>query len=83
VQGYTSSVLNPIFQAKDKQLIETLKIYLEENGNISKASEKLFIHRRTLTYRLQKIEELLNMKVDDAESRFILMFCLNIKELSN
>ncbi|MEC5423300.1 helix-turn-helix domain-containing protein [Virgibacillus sp. C22-A2] len=32
--------------------------YCETNMNTSKAAKKLFIHRNTLTYRLQKVEEI-------------------------
>ena len=82
VQTYIHGVLNPLLHSKGKELLETLEVYLNENGNVSKASEKLYIHRRTLTYRIQKIQELLNMNIDNPESRFILRFCLNIIELS-
>ena len=82
VQSYIQGVLSSLLESQNKELLETLEIYLNENGNVSKSSEKLFIHRRTLNYRIQKIQELLNMNVDDAESRFILKFCMNIKELS-
>ncbi|NBJ68128.1 MULTISPECIES: PucR family transcriptional regulator [Clostridia] len=77
---YTQNVLYPLLQ-EDDVLVETLQMYLKENGNISKASEKLFIHRRTLNYRIQKIEQLLNMDLNDANHRFILKFCLMIKDL--
>jgi PucR family transcriptional regulator, purine catabolism regulatory protein len=77
---YTQNVLFPLLQ-EDNDLMETLQMYLNENGNVSKASEKLFIHRRTLNYRIQKIEQLLNMDLNDADNRFILKFCLMIKDL--
>ncbi|MEZ7173233.1 PucR family transcriptional regulator [Sporosarcina sp. OR05] len=82
VQNYANTLLSPLLQGSNKELLDTLQMYLNENGNATKTSEKLFIHRRTLTYRLQKIEELLNVNMDDAESRFILQFCLKIKQLS-
>ncbi|WP_188455829.1 PucR family transcriptional regulator [Virgibacillus oceani] len=79
---YTDSILNSLLQYENNDLLETLQVYLDENGNITKASEILFIHRRTLTYRLQKIQELLNMDINDPNNRFILRFCLKFKELS-
>lgn len=82
VQSYAETLLNPLLQSTTKELLDTLQMYLKQNGNVTKTSEKLFIHRRTLTYRLQKIEELLNVNMDDAEIRFILHFCLKIKQLS-
>lgn len=41
------------------ELINTLEMYLKENGNITITSEKLYIHRNTLKYRICKIEEIL------------------------
>ncbi|GKW45304.1 PucR family transcriptional regulator [Planococcus sp. NCCP-2050] len=81
VRNYIESVLGEISQA-DNELFISLKTYLEENGNVSRTAEKLFIHRRTMTYRLQKIQELLMMDLDNAEHRFILQFCIKLKELN-
>nr|WP_269135943.1 PucR family transcriptional regulator [Sporosarcina cyprini] len=82
VQNYAGTILSPLLETPTHELLETLQMYLNENGNVTKTSEKLFIHRRTLTYRIQKIQELLNINVDDADSRFILNFCLKIKQLA-
>lgn len=79
VQSYVDTLLSPLLQGTNKELLDTLQMYLNENGNVTKTSEKLFIHRRTLTYRLQKIQELLNVNMDDAEIRFILHFCLKFR----
>lgn len=46
--------------SKDKkgELQQTLKVFIEENGEINKTTERLFIHRNTLHYRLDKIKEI-------------------------
>ncbi|WP_080873729.1 PucR family transcriptional regulator [Oceanobacillus timonensis] len=82
VQKYTDTVLSPLLREENDELLQTLIVYLDNNGNISKTSEKLFIHRRTLNYRINKIEEALNMDISNPEAGFILRFCLKIKELS-
>ncbi len=45
-----------IFQKynEDQLMKETIKIFLESNQNISHAAKSLFIHRNTLTQRLEK-----------------------------
>ncbi|MGG2059630.1 sugar diacid recognition domain-containing protein [Priestia megaterium] len=43
---------------KKKELIETLTVYIEENGEGSTAAKKLFIHRNTLSYRLDRIQSI-------------------------
>jgi hypothetical protein len=45
-----------IFQ-EDRELLETMKIFLEHNSNMSMAAKKLYIHRNTLQYRLEKFTE--------------------------
>jgi carbohydrate diacid regulator len=40
------------------ELLETLYTYVQENGDITKTSNQLFIHRNTLGYRLKRIYEL-------------------------
>ncbi len=43
---------------KNGVLRETLKMLIEENGELNNVSSKLFIHRNTLSYRLNKIYKL-------------------------
>ena len=40
----------------DKEMIQTAEVFLENNLNVSETSRNLFLHRNTLTYRLDKIE---------------------------
>lgn len=60
------------------KLVETLGTYIFENANMVKASRTLYLHRNTLKYRLQKIEEITGFNLQDAETRFLLMFALKI-----
>lgn len=52
---------------KEVDLIETLDVYFKNNQSIQHSSEKLFIHRHTLRYRLGQIEQRtgLNLKSND------------------
>lgn len=43
---------------KSKALRETLKVLIEENGELNNVANRLFIHRNTLSYRLDKIYKL-------------------------
>lgn len=45
---------------KSGELRETLEALIEENGELNNVSNKLFIHRNTLSYRLNKIHKLTN-----------------------
>lgn len=61
----------------------TLKVYLESHLNAVQASKKLFIHRSTFLYRLEKIQELININFEDQESLFYLMISYHILELNS
>lgn len=50
--------------ATAEQLRETLWVFLQEGGNTRRASERLFMHRNTVLYRLQRIEALLGHPLD-------------------
>ena len=40
----------------DSEMTETVEEFLYNNLNVSETSRKLYLHRNTLTYRLDKIE---------------------------
>lgn len=43
---------------KKGELLETLQAYIEENGESNSVANRLFIHRNTLRYRLDRINEI-------------------------
>lgn len=60
-------------------MLKTLEIYFNANKNIHKAAEILFMHRNSLKYRLDKISELLDVDLDDAETCFRLQLMLRMR----
>jgi purine catabolism regulator len=63
------------------ELINTLRVYLECQGNMAAAAEKLFIHRNTLRYRLTRLRKLLDRDWETPEGRFALLMALKIRNL--
>ncbi len=55
---------------RNVDLLHTLTVYLMEKGSHEDIARKLHIHVNTLKYRLQKIQELLGISLDDPEERF-------------
>ena len=54
--------------------INTLEAYLTSEKNVGKIAEKLFIHRNTLMYRLDKIVTLTGLDYDNlAEMEYVLL----------
>jgi purine catabolism regulator len=48
-------------RAKGADLLATLDAYLQHGGALTQAAATLFVHRHTLTYRLDKIERLCDL----------------------
>jgi DNA-binding PucR family transcriptional regulator len=45
-------------------LLETLRTYFAVNMNVAEAAVRLNVHRNTVRYRLARVEELLDMRLD-------------------
>ena len=58
----------------------TLKIYLSLERDIPRSAQELIIHRTTLSYRLKKIEELVNLNLDDPKQRLYLLWSFTLLE---
>lgn len=43
------------------ELLRTLELYMENNGQINETAKQLYVHRNTAAYRLEKIGELLQV----------------------
>lgn len=61
-------------------LFLTLKIYLENNLNLTSTSDFLEIHRTTLLYRLDRIKNLININIYDPKQRFFLLWSYYLQE---
>ena len=57
-------------------LFATLKAYLQCSGNASACAEKLGVHRNTVNYRLNLIQDLLGYKLDNAHTIVALSFSM-------
>ena len=58
-----NSYLNLLLDGKsgevlsDEEILSTAQTFLDNNLNVSETSRKMFLHRNTLNYRLEKIEK--------------------------
>ena len=59
-------------------LYNTLRVYLENHLNLTKTSEDLFIHRSTLLYRLEKIQNTIHCDYNNPEELLYLMLSFRI-----
>lgn len=60
----TSRYLEPLFQRieaageEGAQLLETVEAYIDNNMNIKQTADKLYLHRNTVTNRLERLKQL-------------------------
>ena len=47
----------------------TVEAYLEENGNVTPTAERLFTHRHTVRYRLERVKELSGLDIFSTEGK--------------
>ncbi|OBZ19476.1 PucR family transcriptional regulator [Bacillus sp. FJAT-27264] len=62
-------------------LLQTLSVYLETHCQLAETAKRLYIHRNTVIYRLEKCEELLGRSLKDPEETLRLRLAFRIKAL--
>lgn len=62
-------------------LLGTLENFFLNDCNINNTSQKMFIHRNTLVYRIQKIEKILGRSLSSYKNRFVLDLALHLYSL--
>ncbi|MEV4846559.1 helix-turn-helix domain-containing protein [Micromonospora matsumotoense] len=63
-------------------LLETLEAYLDLAGNAHATAEKLRLHRTTLYYRLQRVEQLADTDLKDGNERLCLHLAMKLGRLT-
>ncbi|SCZ04571.1 PucR family transcriptional regulator [Alkaliphilus peptidifermentans] len=77
----TISSLVEYDQKKSTELVKTLEVYFTNNGNLKKLSEELYTHYNTTLYRIQRIQSITGMSLDNHKDRLNLEMALKIKKL--
>lgn len=62
-------------------LIDTLLNYYMCGFNVGKTADMMYVHRNSLQYRLKKIEEILEISLDDSMEYLDLVNCILVKRL--
>ncbi len=81
MREYTAHFLDPIREydrEHDAHLYETLCMWLECRCNKVQTANALFLHRNTLLGRLEKLEKLLGISLEDADITFQLQAAIKI-----
>jgi len=77
--------LNEVFKknsidALDQETLYTINKFFENNLNVSETSRKLFVHRNTLVYRLEKIKKLTGLDLREFDHAIVFKVALMVKK---
>jgi purine catabolism regulator len=74
-------MLRRLLDETGADLFHTLEVYLDAGGNSVQTADLLTIHRSTLNYRLARIAEILDVKLNDPITRTNLQIALKLLRL--
>lgn len=63
------------------ELVQTLETYFACKGNVRKVSEKLYAHYNTVLYRLERIQQITGVQLEDPAGRLHLQVALQMARL--
>ena len=69
LERYIPETLKKLYLYDDEhkgELITTLQMYLRNNQSIKKTADAMFVHYKTISYRLEKIKQISGINFDDA-----------------
>ncbi len=77
--------LNEVFkkgsiESLDQETLFTIQRFFENNLNVSETSRKLFVHRNTLVYRLEKIKRLTGLDLREFDDAIVFKVALMVKK---
>jgi carbohydrate diacid regulator len=64
----------------DRETWLTIQAFFENNLNVSETSRKLFVHRNTLVYRLEKIKKLTGLDLREFEDAIVFKVALMVEK---
>ena len=64
----------------DQETLFTIQRFFENNLNVSETSRRLFVHRNTLVYRLEKIKRLTGLDLREFDDAIVFKVALMVKK---
>ena len=64
----------------DEETLTTINKFFENNLNVSETARKLFVHRNTLVYRLEKIKKITGLDLREFEDAIVFKVALMVKK---
>jgi sugar diacid utilization regulator len=73
--------LEELGPARAETAIRTLAVYLDEQGSVVRAAQRLHLHRNAVSYRLRRITDLLGADLGDPDQRLALQLACRARLL--
>ena len=70
-------------ESLDRETLMTIQCFFENNLNVSETSRKLFVHRNTLVYRLEKIRKITGLDLREFEHAITFKVALMVNKYLN
>lgn len=67
-------------ESLDQETLFTIQKFFENSLNVSETSRKLFVHRNTLVYRLEKIKKITGLDLREFEDAIVFKVALMVKK---
>ncbi|MDP9474582.1 MAG: PucR family transcriptional regulator ligand-binding domain-containing protein [Actinomycetota bacterium] len=84
LHGFKERALGPVIAYDEQhgtQLLETLRAYMECDGNAQEVAERLHVHKHTVRYRLRRLTELTGLDVAKFEDATQLYLAVSAADL--
>jgi PucR family transcriptional regulator, purine catabolism regulatory protein len=72
LQRFYAETVEPLVAYDDQyetELVRTVEAFLDNDGNVAGTAQKLFTHRHTIRYRLERVRELSGLDVGSTDGR--------------
>ncbi|WP_435201895.1 PucR family transcriptional regulator [Janibacter sp. GS2] len=80
-RAYASEMLTPLRQATG-DLEDAARTYIEDGGNLTRASRDLNVHRNTMLYKLDRASKTISQDLRDPETQFSLWLAMKLDLLA-
>ena len=84
-QEAMTTILSPLVDlggARAERLIQTLHVYLDQRGSLTRTAETLSMHRNAVAYRINQVFSLLDVDPDNADDLLLLQLACRARELA-
>src|ERR671939_567857 len=72
LEGFFEETVAPLVtydEQYETELVRTLESFLDADGNVAQTAQRLYTHRHTVRYRLERVRELTGLDVGSTDGR--------------